>query len=69
MDETNGTPLLTSREVMQYLNISRTTLWRLTKDGLLPAYSIGSDFRFRKSDINAYLERQRVNPDDKSGQT
>jgi excisionase family DNA binding protein len=69
MPDSSDTPLLTSREVMQYLNVSRTTLWRLTKDGLLPAYRIGSDFRFRKTDINAYLERQKVTPDDKSGQT
>ena len=62
-DTGDSTPLMTSREAMRYLNVSRTTLWRLTRDGMLPAYRIGGDLRFKMADIQGFLERQKVAPD------
>lgn len=55
--------LMTTREVMDYLQISRTKLWQLVKDEGLPAFKIVGDFRYRKSEIDSWLEAQRHVPD------
>ena len=55
-------PLMKTPEVMDYLKVSRTKLWQLVKEGGLPAYRIGGDFRYRKSEIDAWLQAQRHLP-------
>lgn len=60
-------PLMTTREVMMYLRISRTKLWRLMQSGELEAYRVGGELRFRRESIDAYLETMKVqitNPDE-----
>jgi excisionase family DNA binding protein len=53
--------LLTTREVMAFLNLSRTRIWELVKREQLPAFKVGGDYRYRRSEIDAWLERFRVN--------
>lgn len=60
----NPSPLLTTKEVMRFLSVSRTTLWRMVKDGELPAFRIGGDLRYKREDIDAYLERNKIDPGD-----
>jgi excisionase family DNA binding protein len=55
-------PLWTTNEARSYLNVSRTKLWQLVNEGGLPAYRIGGDYRYRKSEIDAWLEAQRHKP-------
>lgn len=38
--------LMTSKEVMQYLKISRSTLYRLMESGQLTGHKIGNVWRF-----------------------
>ena len=45
----------TEREVLEYLNISRTTIYKLRKTGRLRAYRIGSTLRYADSDIETFL--------------
>jgi excisionase family DNA binding protein len=52
--------LLTTRELMEFLNLSRTKIWELvTKEGL-PAFKIGGDYRYRRSEVLVWLEKYRV---------
>lgn len=37
--------LLTIQEVADYLRVSRSTVWRWCKDGTLPAFRIGRNWR------------------------
>jgi len=60
--DSSSEPLMKAPELMNYLRISRTKLWQLVKEGGLPAYRIGGDFRYRKSEIDAWLEAQRHEP-------
>jgi excisionase family DNA binding protein len=39
-------PVLTVKEVCNYLRIHHTTLYRLLKRGQIPGYKVGSDWRF-----------------------
>ncbi len=56
--------ILTSREAQEFLKIGRTKLWELTKSNELPAYRVGtgrtSSLRYKKSELLAWLERNRV---------
>lgn len=45
--------LLTADETSRFFRISKTTLYKLARDGEIPAYKIGREWRFVK---NALLE-------------
>jgi excisionase family DNA binding protein len=50
---------LTTDEVLEYLQVNLRTVYRLIKAGRIPAVRVGRQWRFRKSDIDAWLETQR----------
>jgi excisionase family DNA binding protein len=50
---------LTTEEVLEYLQVNLRTVYRLIKAGRIPAVRVGRQWRFRKSDIDAWLESQR----------
>jgi excisionase family DNA binding protein len=49
--------LLTTEEVLDYLNLNLKTVYRLVKAGKLPAVRVGRQWRFRKRDIDTWLQR------------
>src|SRR5690242_5026743 len=55
IDET----FLTTEEVLEYLQVNLRTVYRLIKAGRIPAVRVGRQWRFRKRDIDAWLESQR----------
>ena len=55
IDET----FLTTDEVLEYLQVNLRTVYRLIKAGKIPAVRVGRQWRFRKTDIDAWLERER----------
>jgi excisionase family DNA binding protein len=55
MDES----FLTTEEVLDYLQVNLRTVYRLIKAGKIPAVRVGRQWRFRKRDIDAWLESQR----------
>src|SRR5919107_2623459 len=50
---------LTTEEVLEYLQVNLRTVYRLIKAGKIPAIRVGRQWRFRKRDIDAWLESQR----------
>ena len=50
---------LTTEEVLEYLQVNLRTVYRLIKAGRIPAVRVGRQWRFRKSDIDAWLESQQ----------
>jgi len=55
IDET----FLTTEEVLEYLHVNLRTVYRLIKAGKIPAVRVGRQWRFRKRDIDAWLDNQR----------
>ncbi len=51
---------MTSEEVSEVLHVDPVTIRRLVNKGDLSAYRIGADYRFAPSDVDDYLQRQRV---------
>src|SRR6186997_244393 len=50
---------LTTEEVLDYLQVNLRTVYRLIKAGKIPAVRVGRQWRFRKRDIDAWLDSQR----------
>jgi len=51
---------LTTEEVLEYLQINLRTVYRLIKAGKIPAVRVGRQWRFRKADIDLWLEGQQT---------
>tara|TARA_R110002050_G_scaffold57866_7_gene130297 strand:- start:92849 stop:93130 length:282 start_codon:yes stop_codon:yes gene_type:complete len=49
--------LLTREETAKMLSISLPTLWKFTKDDVIPAYRIGTRVRYKKNEILLALKQ------------
>jgi excisionase family DNA binding protein len=47
-------PILTLTEVARYLRVHPSTIYRLLKLNQLPAFRVGSDWRFKLEDIDKF---------------
>lgn len=52
------TTLLNAKQVQERLGISESTFLRMMKNKKLKGFKLGREWRFKESDINAYIERQ-----------
>lgn len=50
-----NTPVLTVKQVSEYLKINPSTVYRLLKAGRIPAFRVGSDWRFNREEIDLWL--------------
>ena len=55
----NDDAFLTTEEVLEYLQVNLRTVYRLIKAGKIPAVRVGRQWRFRKRDIDTWLDSQR----------
>ena len=46
-------------ELSEYLGIKKSTLYRMVENGELPHYRIGRLIRFRRDDVDSWIERHR----------
>lgn len=54
------TAFLTTEEVLSCLKVNPRTIYRLIKSGELPAVRIGRQWRFRRSDLDTWIDRHRT---------
>lgn len=50
--------LLTAKEVAEYLRVNRYTIYRLVSQKKLPAFKVGSQWRFERSVLDRWLKKQ-----------
>ena len=50
-------------EVAQYLGLAERTIYLWAQQGRLPAFKLGSAWRFRRSEVDGWIETQRTGPD------
>lgn len=55
-----SSPFLSIKEAADYLRVDYKTIYRLVRAGQLPAARIGSVYRIRRDDLEAFFERRRV---------
>ncbi|MDO8432697.1 MAG: helix-turn-helix domain-containing protein [Candidatus Binatus sp.] len=53
--------ILTVTQLAEYLQCDKSTIYRLIKSGEIPAFRVGSNWRFRREVIAQWLE-QRSRP-------
>lgn len=56
----DGTPAMTVREVATYLNVDEKTVYRLAQRAELPGFKVAGTWRFKKPDIDEWIERQKA---------
>jgi excisionase family DNA binding protein len=56
------TQVMKLRELVEYLRVHPTTIYRLLKRNELPAFKMGSDWRFNLEDINQWLAQKQTWP-------
>ena len=53
-------PMLTVKDLAHYLKVHPSTVYRLLKGGQLPAFKVGSDWRFNFKEIDRWrVEREK----------
>jgi excisionase family DNA binding protein len=53
------TDIMTIREVAGYLKLTDKTAYRLAADGIIPGFKVGGAWRFRRGDIDKWIEAQK----------
>ena len=61
--ERNQGEMMTLPEVAQYLGLAQRTIYLWAQQGKLPAFKLGSAWRFRRSEVDGWLETQRTGPE------
>ena len=64
MNKTLG-DVLTIEELSAYLKISKSTLYKLVREGKIPCQKIGRHWRFRKETIDRWLDENENRTDRK----
>tara|TARA_R110002072_G_scaffold301491_5_gene481366 strand:- start:2420 stop:2596 length:177 start_codon:yes stop_codon:yes gene_type:complete len=50
--------ILTLKEVAAYLKLAEKTAYKLAAAGKLPGFKVGGSWRFRREDIDLWIEEQ-----------
>jgi len=50
--------LFTVKELADYLNVHPSTIYRMLADNKLPAFRIGADWRFSRTEIDDWIRSQ-----------
>ena len=51
----SGHEILTIKELCDVLHVHRATIYKMAKQGTIPSFRIGSDWRFRRDEIERWM--------------
>lgn len=71
MEEKERTPekLMTLQEVADYLQIKERTIYQWAQLGKIPGFKLGNIWRFKREDIDTWIEEQKQNTPRKKKET
>jgi len=52
--------ILTVKEIADYLKLAEKTAYRLAAEGRLPGFKVGGSWRFKKDDLQQWIEQQKA---------
>jgi len=55
--------ILTIQEISTYLKLNEKTAYRLASEGKLPGFKVGGSWRFKRVDLETWIEEQKNNKD------
>ncbi|MFQ5504584.1 MAG: helix-turn-helix domain-containing protein [Planctomycetota bacterium] len=67
MARRSQTPAMTVRDVADYVNVNEKTVYRLAQRRELPAFKVAGAWRFKREDIDLWIERQKSSGDSRGG--
>lgn len=50
--------IMTVKEVAKYLDVHPMTLYKLVREGRIPAFKVGGQWRFRKVALDRWVDRE-----------
>jgi excisionase family DNA binding protein len=56
----NPSRVMTVNELADFLRVHRSTVYRLLKTNSLPAFRVGSDWRFNTETVNEWMQRKQA---------
>lgn len=56
-------PIMTIKEVADYLKVNERTIYRLAASGELPGFKVGNSWRFKSSELEQYIATQHNRAD------
>ncbi|WP_281561165.1 helix-turn-helix domain-containing protein [Thalassomonas sp. RHCl1] len=51
--------IMTLKEVAEYLKLTEKTAYRLAAEKKLPGFKVGGSWRFKMTDLEAWIEQQK----------
>jgi len=51
--------ILTIKEIAEYLKLNEKTAYRLASEGKLPGFKVGGSWRFKRVDLEKWIEEQK----------
>ena len=51
--------IMTIKEVAEYLKLTEKTAYRLAAEGKIPGFKVGGSWRFKRSEIEKWIEGQQ----------
>lgn len=51
--------ILTLKDIAAYLKLAEKTAYRLASEGKLPSFKVGGSWRFKREDLEAWIEVQK----------
>jgi len=55
-----NSPALTVKEVAAFLSVDEKTVYRLAKRKALPGFKVAGAWRFKREDLDAWIEKQKA---------
>ena len=59
MADDHSTQTMTVRDVARHLNVDTKTVYRLAQRGRLPGFKVAGTWRFKRSDLEDWIDRQK----------
>ncbi|MGB2599433.1 MAG: helix-turn-helix domain-containing protein [Candidatus Omnitrophota bacterium] len=50
--------MMTLKELAEYLKMKEVTIYKHAQEGKIPAFKVGSKWRFKKETIDKWIEKQ-----------
>lgn len=60
---TSESDIMTVKDLAAYLKIAEKTAYRFALEGKIPGFKVGSAWRFRKGEIDQWIEKQSKTKD------
>ena len=52
--------ILTIKQVSDFLQVNERTIYKLAKSGDIPSFKVGGQWRFKREDIDSWIETKKV---------